>query len=61
LEQSLTTGEFATPEVASAWLSEIERRIESYDRGEMRAIGADAALERMRQRLTEHRARRVTQ
>ena len=38
LEQSLTSGEFTTLEIAAAWFSEIERRIEDYDRGQLFSI-----------------------
>ena len=59
LEQSLTHGEFATPEVATAWVEEIERRVAAYDRGELQAAGVETALERIRSQLADHRARRV--
>ena len=36
--QTLTSGGFASPEIADAWLEEIERRLASYDRGEGRAM-----------------------
>jgi putative addiction module component (TIGR02574 family) len=60
LEQSLTSGEFATPEIAADWAAEIDRRIAAFDRGETPGIDAQAALERIRVRLTEHRTRKVT-
>ena len=59
LEQSLTHGEFATPEAAAAWVAEIERRVAAYDRGEMQAAGVEAAMERIRAQLADHRTRRV--
>jgi len=59
LEQSLSNGGFATPEIASAWAAEIERRIAAYDRGEIQAVGAETAIERIRQQLVEHRVRKV--
>jgi putative addiction module component (TIGR02574 family) len=59
LEQSLTTGGFATAELAEAWAAEIDRRLEARGRGEGQSIDADVALRRIQQRLTEHRARRV--
>jgi putative addiction module component (TIGR02574 family) len=56
IEQSLTGGEFATPEIASAWATEIERRINAYDRGEVKPLDAETAIERMRQYLADRRA-----
>lgn len=61
LEQSLTTGEFATPEITAAWSAEIDRRIAAYDRGETQGLDAKLALEEIRARLEEHRQSRVTQ
>ena len=40
LEQSLTSGEFATSEIAAEWSAEIDRRIAAYDRGETAAVDA---------------------
>lgn len=60
LEHSLTSGEFATPELATEWAAEIDRRIASYDRGDTQAVEVKTALERIRARLEEHRSRRVT-
>lgn len=59
LEQSLTSGEFATPEIAAEWAAEIDRRIAAYDRGESQGVDAQMALERIRIRLEEHRCRKV--
>jgi putative addiction module component (TIGR02574 family) len=59
LEQSLASGGFATPEVAAAWIEEVERRIAAYDRGELQASGVESALERIRGQLADHRARQV--
>jgi len=53
LEQSLTGGEFWTPEIAAAWAMEIRKRIEAYDRGEVTAVPVDTAFERIRQFLAE--------
>jgi hypothetical protein len=33
LEQSLSSGSFASPAIAEAWAHEIERRLAAYDRG----------------------------
>ena len=60
LEQSLTHGEFATPEIAAEWGAEIDRRLAAYDRGETQGVDAQTALERLRARLVEHRSRKVT-
>jgi putative addiction module component (TIGR02574 family) len=60
LEQSLSHGEFASPEISAAWNDEIERRLAAYDRGESQSADADAALEAMRRILIEHRARKVS-
>ena len=57
--QSLTIDGFATPEIAAAWAEEVERRIAAYDRGDVKAAGADVAIERMRRHLAEHRTRKV--
>ena len=55
LEQTLETRDFASPEVASAWTREIERRVASFDRGEIPADDADAVLARMRRYLAERK------
>jgi putative addiction module component (TIGR02574 family) len=34
IKQSLAERDFETPEVASAWMAEIERRAQAYERGE---------------------------
>ncbi len=60
LERSLAAGGFASEEIAAAWDAEIERRLEAYDRGEVEPIPADVAIERLRQHLAEHRARKAT-
>lgn len=60
LEQSLSTGGFATPELAAVWSAEIDRRVTAYRRGETQPTDADAALERIGQRLEEHRARKAS-
>ena len=56
LERSLTTGGFATPELAAAWAKEIERRLASYDRGDVRAVDFEGALQKIRSKIAEHRA-----
>ena len=59
LEQSLTSEEFATTEIAHAWAAEITRRVESYDRGEIQALDATASIERIRRYLAERRTCRT--
>ena len=61
LEQSLTGGQFATPELAAEWTAEIDRRIAAYDRGETQGVDVQTALERIRARLVEHRSRKAIQ
>jgi hypothetical protein len=60
IEQSLSDGGFATPEIAAAWAEEIERRIAAYERGEASADDARVSLNRMRRKLAEHRAGQVS-
>ena len=59
LEESLSAGGFATPELAAARSAEIDRRVAAYRRGEAPSTDADAALDRVGQRLEEHRARKA--
>jgi len=51
LEQSLPHEGFATPEVAAAWAAEVERRIEAFERGDVKAVDADTAIEQMRNQM----------
>lgn len=37
LEQSLVKGDFASLEIAAAWMEDTERRASAYERGEMQA------------------------
>ena len=60
LEQSLNSGEFATPELAAEWSAEIDRRLAAFDRGETQGVDVQTALERIRARLAEHRSAKVT-
>lgn len=57
LEQSLNKDGFASPEIAAAWAQEIERRVASFERGEIEAEDANVVLPRMRRFLAEHRSR----
>lgn len=59
LEQSLSPGGFATPEIAALWTKELERRIDAYDRGELPASHLEASLESMRRHLAAHREGKV--
>ena len=58
LEQSLASGGFATTELAEAWAAEIDRRLNAYKRGEAQPSDADVVLERIRQRVVDHRRER---
>jgi putative addiction module component (TIGR02574 family) len=58
LERSLASGEFATPEIAAAWMAEIERRSEACDRGEMQTEDWRTVMARLEQR---HGAAKTTQ
>ena len=49
IEQSFK-GEFATPELAAAWMAEIERRASAYERGETVAEDWRTVLSRLRTR-----------
>jgi putative addiction module component (TIGR02574 family) len=60
LEESLTHEGFATPEIAAAWAAEVERRIAAYDRGELQALPGDTAIDRIRERLEQYRAGKVS-
>ena len=50
IEQSLGSGEFATTEIAAAWMAEIERRAGAFERGETTAEDWRAVLSRLRSR-----------
>lgn len=55
LEESLPNTGFATPELAAEWVAEAKRRLESYDRGETRALDLPSAMQSMRSELDERR------
>jgi putative addiction module component (TIGR02574 family) len=55
LELSLTAEGFSTPELAAEWPTEVERRIEAYDRGETHAVDANTAMREMREGLANRR------
>ena len=57
LERSLPTMLFPSDELSAAWSSEIDRRINAYDRGETNAVGFDTALDHARKALAEQRSR----
>jgi hypothetical protein len=50
LDRSLTTGEFASPEIAAAWMAETERRAQAYERGEITAEDWRTVMSRLRAR-----------
>lgn len=50
VEQSLGGGEFATPEIAAAWMTEIERCAQAYERGETTAEDWRSVISRLRAR-----------
>ncbi|MEX0675511.1 MAG: addiction module protein [Pirellulales bacterium] len=60
LEESLAPEGFATPEIAAAWAAEIERRVAAYDRGDLEALPGDTAIDRIRERLEQYRAGKVS-
>ena len=57
IEESLGGGEFATSEIAAAWMTEIERRARAYERGETTAEDWRTVISRLRSRQspTSHR------
>jgi hypothetical protein len=50
IEQSLRGGEFATPDIAAAWMTEIERRARAFERGETSAEDWRTVISRLRSR-----------
>jgi Putative addiction module component len=50
IEQSLGNGEFATPEIGAAWMAEIERRAQAFERGETTAEDWRTVISRLRSR-----------
>lgn len=56
LERSLLEDQTVSTEVTSAWVAEINRRIESIDRGSASGVDAETVLERIRERLSQQRA-----
>jgi putative addiction module component (TIGR02574 family) len=58
LEQTLSSEDFATPELAAAWGAEIERRVGAYERGELPAEEMEVALAHIRQQLADFRSRK---
>lgn len=60
LEQSLAHREVMSPEIATAWSQELNRRIEAYERGETAAMDFETALDHMRRTLASRRSRRTT-
>jgi hypothetical protein len=56
LEMSLSSNGFATPELAAEWVSEVERRVAAYDRGETCAYDLRTAMQSIRRELEERRS-----
>lgn len=59
LERSLPQSSWDTPEMATAWSEEIDRRIAALNRGEVSTIDFDATLRRAKQALAERRSQRA--
>jgi putative addiction module component (TIGR02574 family) len=57
IEQSLAGRDFENPEIASAWMAEIERRAQAYERGETTAEDWRTVLARVRSRHTDNSPR----
>ena len=55
LERSLDTGD-VPEEIAAAWSKEIDRRIDAYERGEIKALDIEESNARLREALAAHRA-----
>lgn len=51
IDDSLVQNEFASPEIAQAWMREVECRAEAYDRGEMPAEEWGVVVSRLRAQL----------
>ncbi len=50
IEQSLKSDDFATPELAAAWMAEVERRAQAYERGEAKSEDWRTVLSRVQSR-----------
>jgi hypothetical protein len=50
IEQSFRGVDFATPEIAAAWMAEIEKRAQAYERGETLAEDWRTVISRLRTR-----------
>lgn len=51
IDDSLVQDQFASAEIAQAWMREVECRAEAYDRGEMPAEEWSVVLSRLRAQL----------
>jgi len=60
LEQCLTSQLFADPALSQAWATELDRRIQAYDRGELTADDAESVLKRLLAKLEQHNMNRVS-
>lgn len=57
-EQSLSSKDPESADIALAWSARIDRRIALYDSGAIQAVDMRAAIAQMRQTLEERRSRR---
>ena len=55
IERQIAESEQIPSQLDAAWSKEIDRRVESYVRGESTGADFDDAMSRMRQALAEHR------
>lgn len=58
MDEPNASNEGFSPEIAAAWAAEIERRVAAYDRGDIEALPGGTAIERIRETLERHRARK---
>jgi putative addiction module component (TIGR02574 family) len=56
LERSLLEEPAVSADVTSVWVAEINRRIESIDRGTAKAVDPETVVDRIRERLSRQRA-----
>ncbi len=59
LEQRLSASGFVSPEAAAAWGAEVDRRISTFQGGEIQAADADVVMRRMREQLAAHPTRKA--
>lgn len=56
--EQAANGVFTTPELAAKWSAEIDRRIEAYQRGEMKAQDSDTVMQELRNYLHDKNQQR---